>query len=83
MKRSKVIPAIADTLRRELPGVRITGAPNKFTRGNKAASKGEPRTRTLTVRIPDSVDAEIRRRAEWEGLSRADVIIAAVRFSPD
>lgn len=82
MKRSKVIPAIAATLRSELPGVRITGAPNKFARGNRAASKGEPRTVSLTVRIPASTDAEIRRRAEREGLSRADVIIAAVRFSP-
>ena len=53
-----------------------------FAKGNKAASKGEPRNITLSIRIPASTDAEIRRRAEWEGISRADVIIAAVAFSP-
>lgn len=52
--------------------------PTDFARGNKAASKGEPRTHTLTVRIPASTDAEIRRRAGG-GKSRADVVIDALR----
>lgn len=51
--------------------------PSSFTRGNKAASKGEPRTHTLCLRIPASTDAEIRRRAV-NGQSRADVVIAAI-----
>ena len=56
-------------------------SPSAFARGNKAASKGEPRNCTLTVRIPASTADEILRRAV-NGRSRADVVIAAIRFSP-
>ena len=52
-------------------------SPSAFARGNKAASKGEPRNCTLTVRIPASTADEIRRRAV-NGRSRADVVIAAI-----
>lgn len=54
-------------------------ARHAFARGNKAASKGEPRNITLSIRIPASTDAEIRRRAEQSGGSRSDVVIAALR----
>jgi len=54
-------------------------SPSAFARGNQAASKGEPRNITLSIRIPASTDAEIRRRAEQSGGSRSDVVIAALR----
>lgn len=77
MKRSKAIPAICDTLRRELPGVRITGAPNKFARGNKAASKGEPRIVSLTVRLPVGTAQRLSDMA-YGRCTRADMIIGLI-----
>ncbi len=48
-----------------------------FARGNKAASKGEPRTVPLSVRLPMSTAAKLAGLAYGRG-SRADVLIELI-----
>ncbi len=48
-----------------------------FARGNKAASKGEPRTATLSVRLPLSTAEKLAGLAYGRG-SRADVVIGLI-----
>ena len=52
-------------------------ARNKFARGNKAASKGEPRTVPLSVRLPMSTAEKLAGLAYGRG-SRADVLIELI-----
>ena len=48
-----------------------------FARGNQAASKGEPRTVPLSVRLPLSTAEKLARLAYGRG-SRADVLIELI-----
>lgn len=48
-----------------------------FARGNKAASKGEPRTVPLSVRLPLSTAEKLAGLAYGRG-SRADVLIELI-----
>ena len=48
-----------------------------FARGNQAASKGEPRTVTLSVRLPRRLAEKLARLAHGRG-SRADVLIELI-----
>ena len=50
---------------------------NKFARGNKAASKGEPRTVALSVRLPERTAYKLASLAYGRG-SRADVLIELI-----
>ena len=52
-------------------------ARNKFARGNKAASKGEPRTVPLSVRLPMSTADKLAGLAYGRG-SRTDAIIELI-----
>ena len=54
---------------------------NAFARGNKAASKGAPRTVPLSVRLPMSTAAKLAGLAYGRG-SRADVLIELIRHAP-
>ena len=48
-----------------------------FARGNQAASKGEPRTVPLSVRLPLSTSEKLAGLADGSG-ARADVLIELI-----
>ena len=50
---------------------------NKFARGNKAASKGEPRTVALSVRLPERTALKLASLAFGRG-TRTDALIELI-----
>lgn len=56
---------------------KLKPAPGKFAKGNKAASKGEPRTVPLSIRIPERTARKLAALA-FGRCTRTDAIIELV-----
>jgi len=52
-------------------------APGKFAKGNRAAAKGEPRTVTLSVRLPERIAYKLASLA-YSRCSRTDALIELI-----
>lgn len=83
-RKPKPAPIVETIYRRNGPGGelhpimrRVLPAPGKFAKGNRAAAKGDPRTVSLTIRIPTNTAEKLATLAYGRS-SRADVVIGLI-----